>query len=226
MCLRSCMDQASNRWYLKKYINKKNWLEKSTMAQTHEAIFYATFPATSQTTRSHRVSTSATSQKITVWSQRRKDVYSYSKKYWILNSPFHDQNACIQKNIYSLLTDFAVLSSPSKWTAAHIVIAQIGTRRSVLTGTWVTLVDIWIKKNKQYLLNKIIIFIKTGNVGFTTRHWFLRIDVHLLPSLAIDRHLKVSCNSGAGEIHNNFCVLRKCRWKLHCLIHEILFIRK
>ena len=65
----------------------------------------------------------------------------------------------------------------------------------------------------------------TGYVGYTTRHLFSRIDEHRHQSSAIAKHLKSCHSTDTKSIQNNFSVLKKCKNKIDCLIHEMLFIR-
>ena len=93
--------------------------------------------------------------------------------------------------------------------------------------------DIRFSEPKPNIVNEQCVVYKyecplceTGYVGYTTRHLFQRIDEHQLPNSAISRHLQSTHNTNSKDIQRNFSVLKKCRGKLDCLIHEMLYIKQ
>ena len=62
-------------------------------------------------------------------------------------------------------------------------------------------------------------------VGYTSRHLYKRIEEHRFT--AIGKHLQNEHRvDTVGDLTNNFKILKKCQGKFHCLIHEMLWIRK
>ena len=60
-------------------------------------------------------------------------------------------------------------------------------------------------------------------VGFTNRHLYQRIIEYTSSRPSIGKHMKHGVDK--PTIADNYSVLKKCRNKLDCLIHEILFIQ-
>ena len=60
-------------------------------------------------------------------------------------------------------------------------------------------------------------------VGYTCRHLFQRIEEH--KHSAIGKHLRDAHNQMNKDLQKQFTILKKCRGKLECLIHEMLFIK-
>jgi len=60
-------------------------------------------------------------------------------------------------------------------------------------------------------------------VGFTNRHLYQRIIEYTSSRPSIGKHTKHGVDK--PTIADNYSVLKKCRNKLDCLIHEILFIQ-
>ena len=61
-------------------------------------------------------------------------------------------------------------------------------------------------------------------IGYTTRHLHQRIDEH--KASVIGKHLKEAHGVAFTNLAEMFSVLKKCRGKMDCLIHEMLFIRE
>ncbi|XP_068757518.1 uncharacterized protein [Montipora capricornis] len=61
-------------------------------------------------------------------------------------------------------------------------------------------------------------------IGYTTRHLHQRIEEH--KASVIGKHLKEAHGVAFTNLAEMFSVLKKCRGKMDCLIHEMLFIRK
>jgi len=64
----------------------------------------------------------------------------------------------------------------------------------------------------------------TEYVGYTSRHLHQRIDEHRYS--AISKHFKNDHGLETIGLTSNFSVLKKCNWKLDCLIYEMFFIKK
>ena len=82
-----------------------------------------------------------------------------------------------------------------------------------------------IRHKLSILCIVLMVLSYTGYVGYTTRHLFSGIDEHSHHSSTIPRHLKSCHISDTKSIQINFSVLKKCKNKIDCLIHEMLFIR-
>ncbi|PFX32586.1 Phosphatidate phosphatase PPAPDC1A [Stylophora pistillata] len=61
-------------------------------------------------------------------------------------------------------------------------------------------------------------------IGYTTRHLHQRIEEH--KASVIGKHLKEAHSVASTSLEEMFSVLKKCRGKMDCLIHEMLFIRE
>lgn len=61
-------------------------------------------------------------------------------------------------------------------------------------------------------------------VGFTTQHLHQRIGGHC--SSAVGLHIRNVHQQNVKDKHHTFKVLRKCRDKFDCLVHEMLAIRR
>ena len=61
-------------------------------------------------------------------------------------------------------------------------------------------------------------------IGYTTRHLHQRIEEH--KASVIGKHLKEAHGVAFTNLAEMFSVLKKCRGKMDCLIHEMLFIRE
>ena len=63
-------------------------------------------------------------------------------------------------------------------------------------------------------------------IGFTTRHLHQRIEEHKSPSSSIGRHMRDQHDQDKPDIKEHFKVLKKCKSKFDCLVHEMLYIRE
>ena len=63
-----------------------------------------------------------------------------------------------------------------------------------------------------------------GYVDFTTRHLYQRIEEHIRS--AVEKHVKELHGKSVDTLSKNFSVLRKCKSKFDCLIHEMLLIKQ
>ncbi|PFX28134.1 hypothetical protein AWC38_SpisGene7132 [Stylophora pistillata] len=61
-------------------------------------------------------------------------------------------------------------------------------------------------------------------IGYTTRHLHQRIEEH--KASVIGKHLREAHGVASAGLGKMFSVLKKCRGKMDCLIHEMLFIRE
>ena len=88
-----------------------------------------------------------------------------------------------------------------------------------------------IQEEKPALINHQCVVYKfncdsgdAGYIGYTTRHLHQRIQEH--KASVIGKHIKDVHGVAFTELAEMFSVLKKCRVKLDCLIHEMQFIRE
>ena len=62
-------------------------------------------------------------------------------------------------------------------------------------------------------------------VGYTNRHLHQRVAEHSSLNSSIGKHMRDTHGMSKPKFINNFSVLKKCRNKFDCLIHEMLIIQ-
>ena len=69
-------------------------------------------------------------------------------------------------------------------------------------------------------------FCDENYIGFTMRHLHERCEEHKFNSSSIKKHFNNQHDGLPDNINQHFTVLRKCKTKQDCLIHEMLYIRE
>ena len=64
-----------------------------------------------------------------------------------------------------------------------------------------------------------------GYVGYTRGHLHERVEGHKHQSSSISKHYNSMHGKVPKDLLRLFVVLKKCRNKFDCLVHELLFIR-
>jgi len=65
-----------------------------------------------------------------------------------------------------------------------------------------------------------------GYVGYTRGHLHERVTGHKQQASSIYKHYRAKHDMAPGDIHKHFRVLKKCKNKFDCLIHEMLLIKQ
>ena len=63
---------------------------------------------------------------------------------------------------------------------------------------------------------------EAGYVGYTTRHLYQRIE----QTSVAGTHFREIHGKNPSDLSKNFSVLRKCKNKFDCLVHEMLLIKQ
>ena len=64
-----------------------------------------------------------------------------------------------------------------------------------------------------------------GYVGYTRRHLHTRVEGHRQKASSICKHYHEQHGKVPKDLLKRFSILKKCRTKFDCLVHEMLFIR-
>ena len=89
------------------------------------------------------------------------------------------------------------------------------------------------RENKPNVVNNqcVVYYFKCGlcdldYIGYTTRHLHQRIEEHKSLSSSVGRHMKTKHDLDKPELKAHFTILKKCKSKFDCLVHEMLLIRE
>ena len=63
-------------------------------------------------------------------------------------------------------------------------------------------------------------------IGYTTRHLHQPIEEHKSLSSSVGPHMKTKHDLEKPELKAHFTILKKCRSKFDCLVHEMPLIRE
>ena len=114
---------------------------------------------------------------------------------------------------------------------------------SVKIGNTIEIVPVFInrkieshlkhRENKPNVVNNqcVVYYFKCGlcdmdYIGYTTRHLHQRIEEHKSLSSSVGRHMKTKHDLDKPELKAHFTILKKCKSKFDCLVHEMLLIRE
>lgn len=87
--------------------------------------------------------------------------------------------------------------------------------------------DLKHSENKPNVVNNqcVVYYFKCGlcdmdYIGYTTKHLYQRIEEHKSLSSSVGRHMKTKHDLDKPELKAHSTILKKCKSKFDCLVHE------